>query len=178
MTPLPPMMSEQDADAMKAVIAALPENARLIEFGCGGSTTMIASVLKPTQHLYSIEHNPGWYTKVKMALDNFPLVSMYLAPLDMPMDRWRFAQPEEEMGACAYDYIHPLKEGWENIDFAFVDGIARGPVLATLRTKLRPGTPVLVHDYTGRETWYKWATDLYDRVSQHDLMLVLRVPEK
>jgi hypothetical protein len=158
----------------------------ILEYGSGISTVAIADVLTehPKHRLVSVEHDAEWYAHVNTLLENHPAreqVRLIHAPLDFHPSIWRYAHPAEETGAGAAKYIHPLSHElgeWFDVRLAFVDGIARGPCLATCWMSLEPGTPVFLHDYRGREEWYDWALQAYERVELYDLMLELRVPSK
>lgn len=177
-TPLEVMMYDDEKVALKAIVDKLTPDAVLVEYGSGGSTIFFADNLSPVRHLISIEHNLEWYTKVQRALgkhhEGHAVDYRYIPPA-FPLQRYVFANPEEEMPAGLTSYLHPDIQ-WNEVDFVLVDGIARGAVLATLRTKLRPGTTVVLHDYTGREAWYDWAVQLYERVNLTNMLLELKVP--
>lgn len=185
------MMSTQDLDALMTCADELLEDKTILEYGSGGSTSMFADKLGATRKLLSIEHNPDWFKKVGERLALHPAadrITRVLAPLSFHPSLWKFARPEEEMGAGADQYIWAPETAcwgprgtfldWKTVGLVFVDGIARGPCLAYLRTRLLPGTPVFLHDYKGRENWYLWAAQLYTFVAQHDLTIELRVPNK
>ena len=178
---LQPLMYPDEVTALQATVDALPEAAVIVEFGSGGSTRFFADNLQAARRLVSIEHNAEWYETVSIALDQHPnrerITLIYAGP-ELPLSRYIFAMPEEEMPAGLARYIHPeTPVSWSDVTCVLVDGVARGACLAALRTKLRPGTTVLLHDYTGREYWYDWAVSLYDRVSLTNTLLTLRVPE-
>lgn len=180
------MMSEQDLAPLVSTLKIYAHPITVLEYGSGGSTSVFADHLGDQHRLCSVEHHKGWYETVGNRLANHPAsdrITRILAPLSFHTSLWKFARPEEEMGAGAEHYIwaperNPEGWNWSNVGLAFVDGIARGPCLAYLRTRLSPGTPVFVHDYTGREVWYDWAVNLYNRVNVHDLTIELRVPAK
>jgi hypothetical protein len=176
------MMSQQDLDALLAPVdATLLAGSTILEYGSGGSTSIFADKLGFTHNLFSVEHHKEWFEKVGKRLEGHPneeRIARVLAGLSFHIGIYKFARPEEEMGAGAREYIWAPENAveWCKVGLVLVDGISRGPCLAYLRTRLNPGTPVFLHDYVGRETWYDWACDLYDRVQVHDLMLEMRVP--
>jgi hypothetical protein len=96
---------------------------------------------------------------------------------EIPRSLFRWARPEEEMGCGCAKYIQPAGiPDWKDIDMVLVDGIARGPCLATLKLYLRKGVTVFLHDYDEeRAVWYDWAVNMYDRVELSDKLLKLRV---
>lgn len=180
------MMHEEELQAILTAVKALPTNSTILEYGSGGSTSVFANYLGDTHKLCSVEHDKTWYKTVGERLEGHPngdRVTRILAPLDFHQGLWRFAHPYEEMAAGTAHYIwapehNPEGWDWTTVGLVLVDGIARGPCLAYLRNKLNPGTPVFLHDYKGRENWYDWAVELYERVTQNDLLLELRVPTK
>jgi hypothetical protein len=178
------MMDSQDLRALLTAVDALAGGATILEYGSGGSTRIFANHLGDDLNLFSVEHNNEWFLKVGDMLKDHPVrdrVQRVLAPLDFHPGLWRFARPEEEMAAGAKHYIwapDTYHVDWSKVGMALVDGIARGPCLAYLLTRLNPGTPVFLHDYKGRETWYDWAVNLYTFVAQHDLTIELRSPTK
>lgn len=193
------MLLESEREYIKGIIAKAPEDAIFVEFGCGGSTLMFASSMLPTQQLYSIEHNGEWFEKVKAALQAQNVLNVTLlwyAPFQghelsiVYEDKTKKIISEKELrpfgnmyeelpiGLDNYINVTSVDIEWSRVAAVLVDGVARGAVLAVLRTKLNPGTLVLLHDARRREPWYKWAVDyLYEGVEMIDTLLVLRVPK-
>ena len=182
---IPVMMHADEEAAMREIVGTLPDETTIVEWGAGGSTIMFADLLGPKQHLITIEHKHEWFQNVRAELAEHPnrnRVTVLMIPLSFPIEVWQFARPEEETGAGASKYIcgpeflwkdHPQ---WSSVGLVLVDGIARGPCLASLRTKVLPQTRIFLHDYTGREVWYDWAANLYERVGLTNMLLELRVP--
>jgi hypothetical protein len=175
------MMYEDEFNHFIAAVEALPDSAIIVEFGSGGSTYQIGQRMKGTQELFSVEHNPEWFAKVREGVKQLPAFARIHRTLAVP--QWDiqakgFAQPLEENPSGITTYLHPsfkAKLDWKSVDFVLVDGIARGACLAVLATKLEKGTTVYLHDYKGREDWYEWSVKLYDRVSLTNMLLELRV---
>lgn len=176
--PLKVMMYDDEHARMLDIIKGLHEDAYILEYGCGGSTMMFADHLGPKQHLISIEHNAEWYAKVTTAVEQHPnkeRINLMLFSPDYPLDAYVFASPYEEMPAGLTRYLNPPVP-WHRIDFALVDGVARGACLSLLAQRLNVNTKVALHDYTGREQWYDWALDKgYARVNLTNMLLELRV---
>lgn len=182
------LLSENEKQALVSAVKSMPGtlvgqmNPQLhrdvvVEFGCGGSTLLLASAIAPHQRLISIEHNPEWATKVREMLatlaPDHPRIHVLL--YEPVLKLTQYAKPLEENPAALGNYLTPAVD-WNHAGVVFVDGIARGACLAMLRTRLKSGTTVFLHDYVGREMWYDWATSLYDRVAVIDTLLQLRVP--
>lgn len=164
-----PMMTLDDQQTLTRTVAELPDDAVLVEYGSGGSTVMFAKLLRGNQRLYTIEHNVEWFHKVKSALqvvDPEKRVSLNLRTPDADPSVWPFGHFYEETPYACADYIHAtdVEIPWSRVRLALVDGFVRGSVLAMLATKLAPETPVFLHDYLDRESWYDWAVRLYDVV--------------
>lgn len=176
------MMYEDEFNHFIAAIEALPATAKIVEFGSGGSTYQIGLRMKEQQELFSVEHNPDWFAKVRESVKELPTFSRIHRTLVGPtwsLQTDGFAQPGEENPSGITNYLHPSFKKplhWPDVSFVLVDGIARGACLATLRTKLLSGTTVYLHDYKGRELWYDWAVKLYETVSLTNMLLELRVP--
>lgn len=192
------LLSAAEQEYLKRHVALAPDTAQFVEYGCGGSTILFAEAMRAEQQLYSIEHNPEWFEKVSTYLQDglFTNVNLFLRlPCQgkivvlLNSDGTKTLMPEkllrpysthnEELPLGLEDYIHAVDTGidWSRVPMVFVDGVARGAVLAVLRQKLNPGTKVLLHDAKGREIWYKWAVDeLYVQEELIDNMLVLSVP--
>jgi len=174
---LPVMMHPDEQDTLIGALPLLSMNATIVEFGSGGSTCMFADHLGAVQYLISIEHNAEWYNKVTDALKtsrNLPRIQYHYIPPAYPLEFYAFAHPYEECPAGLENYIKGPDIDWTKVEMVLVDGVARGAVLATLATKLRPNTRIFLHDYTDRETWYDWAVNLYKREERVEKLLELR----
>lgn len=168
---LPVTMYEDEVAHLEETVKGLADNAKLIEWGSGGSTTMFLELLKPGQRLISIEHNEEWYNKVTEALKDHPkrkqLDYLFIPPDGIDLRFWGYGVPNEENPTFLQEYINPEKAFDDieifNADFYLVDGIARAACLANIygRIKNTKDVPVYIHDYVGREQWYDWAVDLY-----------------
>jgi hypothetical protein len=156
-------------------IATLPDDAQLLEFGCGGSTVLFASLLKSGQHLTSVEHNQAWYEKVRAELERLHLADR-VTWVFVPLTAAYAKREEENILTGSERYRNPPVE-WDRIRWVFNDGIMRGPVLNSIHHKLRPGTPVFLHDYVGRSAWYDYAANDYTRLSPvHTLLPLISKP--
>lgn len=191
------LMTETETAYLQNLIAAAPEDATFVEYGCGGSTCFFATTLGPRHELHSIEHNKKWYERIRVVLSDIPVqgsISLYHKPafdgkkasllingenrVITEEDLRPLSWPHEELPVGLEAYIHGKDTNirWPSVHCVFVDGIARGAVLSVLRQKLTAGAIVILHDAKKRLPWYRWAIDLYDVVELVDHMLVLRVP--
>lgn len=172
-----PLMKNDELDYLKSVIDKLPDNGKIVEWGSGGSTLWYIDQLKPTQYLYSIEHNQKWYNIVNDALkqksqSNYTYVKF---DSDIAEEFYGFARPNEEFPCGLDHYVDPKLDVWD-ADIFFVDGIARAAVLAAIRIRSTKEDPlVFIHDYRGREFYYDWATQFYsEKKLVGDTLLLLK----
>jgi hypothetical protein len=166
-----PMMRPKEQAFLLAQLAAVSDDAHIVEFGCGGSTVLLADHLKPTQHLYSIEHDPIWYARVNGRLSDQSNIHLVLreptllneihipniiglppeAHIDpttlrceVSMSKWM----HEECPAGYAPYLNmAYGNDWGNTKLVLVDGMVRGACLALIRYLIHPDTIILVHDY-------------------------------
>ena len=194
-----PLLSDGEKDLFRNIVTSAPATTQFIEYGAGGSTCMFAGLLRDQQRLFTIEHNRAWYEKTCEALKTIPGSERIFMNLREPCDGATittkmedgteipileqdfrpYSTPHEELpfGMESYIWARDIWIDWPTVGFAFVDGIARGPVMAALRHRLIPGRLVIIHDYPGRELWYDWAVRLYNRVGTYGGALVLEVPK-
>lgn len=178
---LPPRLDEDEIEYLKGFMTEITgdkvvEHIQMTEWGSGGSTLMFAPYFAHGKFI-SIEHNQEWFTKVTTELHALGdasflqnLVYCFAPPL-VDIRFYGYGIPHEENPCFAANYIAPKIEGidiWDS-DVFFVDGICRGAVLATIAHCATKDAAVFLHDHHGpekREVWYKWATNLYDRVEK------------
>lgn len=172
-------MAEVEIDYMVDLIKSMPENGKMVEWGCGGSTCKWLETLKPTQKLISIEHNENWYNRVNRAvkshfndLDNFQFLHV---PEQYGFEHG-YATPLEEHPLGTASYINPDVDIWD-ADIFFIDGIARAACSLIVRLKkTKPDAAVFIHDHLNREMWYDWATQFY-RIEQLEVTLARLHPK-
>lgn len=111
-----------------------------LEFGSGRSTLWFA---RHTKHLTSIEHDEGWYKKVKKMLNdnNLHNVNYHLIQMDK----------QDDEKACDVAYVDVVEKIDSNsLDFVLVDGVYRGLcALKSLRV-IRPGGILIIDNVN----WY------------------------
>ena len=194
------LMTDAEQEFLKQIIADAPADAVFVEYGCGGSTCLFALHMQPTQHLHSIEHNKGWFSRIRGVLSDLTIsgdISLYWKPAadgkklgyqvgdavhTFEDHEFRvYGSPSEELAHGLEDYIHGTGTNidWSKVHCVLVDGVARGATVAVLRHKLPAGALVLLHDAGQRRGWYNWAVNgLYVTHGLIDDMLVLEVPTK
>lgn len=167
---------------LEEMVASLPDDAKIMEWGSGGSTTMLLENLKPKQTLVSIEHNPDWFNKICEALRDHPKreqLQYYFVKMNLTIEKhgvtkeldheyWGYGDPPEENPCFLYQYMDPffgdpVLRSYD-ADLYLVDGIARGPVMAKIfMNATKRQAPVYIHDYVGRESWYEWIATQYSK---------------
>jgi len=164
-----PKMRPNELEFFHAQVSTLPDDTHILEFGMGGSTVLMASTLRPAQHLYSVEHDPDWFKKIQAVVGAQPNVHLHLRknvltyviticemeglPLDTDTSKLR-AKVEmskflpEECTAGLSGYLDmSYGNDWSKTRLVLVDGVVRGTCLAMLRHYLPAGAKVLLHDY-------------------------------
>lgn len=166
-------MNADEIDYFKQFLSEMKPGTKFVEWGSGGSTTLFLDYF-PDKKLISIEHNEGWYDKVNEALNDEPNRENFhylFIPPKQPLDFYGYGVPKEENPTFNDEYINP-ETAFEDVaiwdaDVYLVDGISRGACLATVFAKAKNrNATVFIHDYAGREDWYRWAVNLYPKVEQ------------
>ena len=166
-------MNTDEIDYFKDFLSKLKPDSKFVEWGSGGSTTLFLDYFADKK-LVSIEHNETWYDKVTEAIADEPnrdsLQYLFIPP-NQSLDFYGYGVPKEENPTFNDEYINP-ETAFPDVkifdaDVFLVDGISRGACLATVfaMAKNRDAT-VFIHDYAGREDWYRWATNLYPKIEQ------------
>lgn len=180
---LEPRLEEDEIKYFRRIMATKKDGAKMVEWGSGGSTVMFLPYFT-TGSLISIEHNSEWFDKVNAdisggtfddsALNNFnyvlrpPVYNGYYVDLKFH----GYGVPHEENPCFVGSYICPDIRDLNifDADIYFVDGIARGAVLAMIAAKAtNKDAMVFVHDYYGperRHDWYRWAENFYSGVEK------------
>lgn len=150
-----PLMSPAEfSQLMTAIWAICPR--RVLEWGSGGSTQTILAQCPFIERYLSIEHDPGWYERVKLAVDD-PRLALHLVEPTRPepprrllnatkprRNRYRLESETDE--ALFADYVRlPLQLG-ESFDFVLVDGRARRFCMPVGWQLLGPGGIMAIHD--------------------------------
>ena len=180
---LPPRMDPVEVEYFEQLMKNKRPDTKMVEWGSGGSTTMFLPYFTSGTFI-SVEHNGEWFDKVskdigesnypQAALDNFLYCLIPPSFEGQPIDLrfYGYGVPFEENGCFASRYINPETGGtriWD-ADIYFIDGICRGPILATLFAKAeKRDADVYIHDFYGperRESWYVWASSLFSKVEQ------------
>ena len=130
------------------LMSHLDPSFRVLEWGCGGSTLEIA---KRVKRLISVEHNLGWYQKVKPLLpENASLVYI----------QRNFEEATGHDGTLEdyRDYIRfPMSfiSDAFKFDVIFIDGRARVECAKVAVKVLKEGGTIFIHDYAHPEPQYR-----------------------
>ena len=173
---------------VELVISYLNKNQTMLEFGCGGSTTIFPKYVKD---YYSIEHNLDWYWRVQEELieDKIENVNLHLCdiPKEVPTAKREFWKKYDEnllyfsehldttipsFEDCVYpekryvwheyiDYVE--KFGVSEFDIVFIDGRARVDCAYKVLNYIHDESIVFIHDFWPREQYHK-VFDWYDEV--------------
>jgi hypothetical protein len=112
-----------------------------LEFGSGRSTRWLSSLVG---HLTSVEHDKGWYEKVRRGLDGAGAdnVTYLLVPLDHPE-----SEPERDWYSPVPAYV-AVADGVPDgsLGLAVVDGHYRTQCIRRLVSKVAPNGYLLVDD--------------------------------
>jgi SAM-dependent methyltransferase len=129
--------------AITAIQGLLKPNDIGFEFGSGRSTIWLGGRVRL---LYSVEHSPGWYNRVRDQLERAKLmhkVNYHLA-LNSGHIGNDFAAPDD------HPYLRAMAEmPDDHFDFVLVDGIMRLSCLRLSVRKLKPGG-ILILDNADR----------------------------
>lgn len=97
------------------------------EFGSGSSTVWLA---KRTKKITSVEHNFGWYNKVKLMVKQYGLEKKVNLIF---------------VGGVDKDYVRPLlKIDDDSLDYCFVDGLFRDECILMAIKKIKSGGILIV----------------------------------
>jgi len=160
----------------------------MLEFGCGGSTTIFPRYVK---EYYSIEHNLDWYWKVQEEIikDKLDNVNVHLCdiPKGVPTKREEFWDRYDDnllyasehldtnipsFEDCVYpkdkyvwseyiDYVDKLNV--KLFDVVLIDGRARTDCAYKILNYIDKGSIVFIHDFWPREEYHK-VFEWYDEV--------------
>jgi predicted O-methyltransferase YrrM len=160
------MAAEEFSQLLAAMHAVSPQ--RCLEWGSGGSTGALLRYCPFVERYVSIEHDRGWYEKVRAAV-NDPRLDLHHVPPDEAVPRSRLrrtriawdARAERERAVMAAYVDFPATLG-VTFDFVLVDGRARRFCLPAGWALLRPGGLLILHDA--------------QRVQYHDVLFSLGQP--
>lgn len=151
----PPMRIIMGRRHREKIRGFLRPGARMLEWGAGGSTVWLASVLPEGATLTSVEHDPKWFEAVREHLAGDPRVRLILREATGPLGA--NATIGEEDAGPLQNFVHAV-DG-ERFDVILVDGNARHACLEQARSLLAPDGVVLLHD--AQRAWYDDAKTLF-----------------
>lgn len=151
-------MMPDEVDYVVNAIQDLPDDGLMVEWGSGGSTLHWLKTLRPTQKLYSIEHNPDWAQKVADRAKEYSNFRLYFTDVSSKYHNHTYGSVDEENPFNTANYVCPSTRIY-NADLYLIDGIARGACLAgVLLNRKKQNSVILMHDYSLRVPAYDWIT--------------------
>jgi predicted O-methyltransferase YrrM len=146
-----PMMDPIEWSQIMAIVHAVGPR-RMLEWGSGGSTRAILAASPFIETYVSVEHDRGWYERVKSAVTDPRLLLLHVPP-DVPptpgstpeqLMAWDDrAEVEPELMAS---YVVAPRVHVSQLDLVFVDGRARCFCMRSGFQMLRPGGVLVLHD--------------------------------
>lgn len=137
-------------DEVNFLLEALRDDQTVLEYGAGGSTIEIA---KRVKMLYSIEHNPTWYNRVREEIT--------LEGLEEKVNLVHVPKNKEE--APGHDgtledyrnYVLYPRQFEKIFDVVLIDGRARVPSAKIAAELLAPEGVIFIHDYKNPNPAYR-----------------------
>lgn len=169
---------EQTQEEFEFLTQNFTKDDTVLEYGSGFSTPNLAPLCGK---LWTIEHHPMWYNKVKDMCVEFDNINHVLVEMDedrnsyIPKD-WN-TRPEAKYGfptpfSCVRTYSTWCVDKDIKFDKIFLDGRGRQWIAQFLFNNLKPDTELFVHDYE-RER-YLTIERFYDKVGQVGTMAKFR----
>lgn len=128
-----PYMKYKEIDFFKELFAKL-QPLKCLEYGCGTSTPYYIDHLPQEAEWTSIEHNKGWYDKIKQEI-NRPNLKLYFVDIEVNEPEI----PEADVYAAFPEDKGPF-------DFILVDGIRRENCIEMSHQMLSENGVLVVHD--------------------------------
>lgn len=173
-------MVPADIETWAKIIDSLSDTAHVAEVGCGHSSVWLLRRLHSTQRYTGVEHTAHWADVARNEAQHHPDAEVRYVPVDGRCgSRGAYATHAEEVNddGSADAYLSALDDVAGSIDCILIDGIVRSDYLVHLRSRLRPGCVVCLHDFTGREEWYAGGVGLYETIDEPqspESLLVMR----
>lgn len=157
-----PWMSKEEIETIKKY---LNSDMIMLEYGCGGSTLFFPQFVK---EYYSIEHDREWFEKIKKQIANHTYM-YYVGRNSTTPDHERIVAKsvaELENSSRAKDftaYIRYPEKLNIKFDAVLIDGRARPECAAFIRSFLKDGGYLFIHDYWARKP-YHVVSEIYDLI--------------
>lgn len=153
-----PLMKDHQVTALEQTLLALGRQGKqpidVLEWGAGSSTAYFTRMLREhgmTYRWLSLEHDRGWYEKVRVDLGGDPNVEVKWLDTGADGTHWRKIPMDE--------YVNYPAAAGRQFDFIFVDGRKRRRCLLEAKKLLKPDGVVFLHDAHRR--YYHCAQDTY-----------------
>lgn len=162
-----PFLFPDELPIILDLVASLPRNSKIVEWGSGGSTVKLVQTMRPDQRIISIEHDKEWYDMVSAELNLLQKNNwtFFYTP-ESPIYKHAIGSPDDENTIGLEDYIIPHRSILD-ADFYFIDGICRRSIgLMLLAKAQKRDAVILVHDYAQRQIYYNWLLELFPRTER------------
>lgn len=135
--------------------AAISGRRHLVEYGAGGST--VAALSAGVGRIDTVEADAGWIDRLRARRDVTAAIAagrLVVHAADIgPVGEWSF--PTDPSTTARWpDYAlrvwRELPDGGRGVDAVLVDGRFRAACILAAIRHVRPGTPVIVHDFWNR----------------------------
>lgn len=149
------MQPDIAADHLELILADLPEEGVMLEWGSGGSTAWFAKEKPDSAHLYSIEHDKVWWEKVVGLAGLHDNVFPWLIPPEADVGPYGTHHRENPAGLHNFISGTTVLEVVKKADVIFIDGCARSCCLAIAAHYKKKSAVVYLHD--AQRPWYQWS---------------------
>jgi predicted O-methyltransferase YrrM len=148
--------------------AAVQPGDTVVEWGCGGSTVILAIHVGPEGHVYSFEHQEEYAVRTRSRLQAWEMESRVTLQCIPPMPHRGPINGWRTLPGQMNDYVEMpgrlLPHGSVNV--VFIDGRERMRCVEVALTLLRPGGLLLIHDFWGRARYREHIGEILKR-AQH-----------
>lgn len=154
-------MSPDDAHVLSAAVSP---GDRVLEYGSGGSTIILAEAAGERGKLFTFEHQERWFNFTRENLSKHGLLAradVYFIPPHPRRDAdsvWMYLPNQLRDYVRAPVDVACIEPG--TIDLVFLDGRARIQCAALAAELLKPGGLLLIHDFWHRQRYRQHLCDL------------------
>ena len=156
---------------MQFLMSFISHNHRVLEWGCGESTILIASKAK---YVTSVEHNKKWYNRLIARKEREKINNLNLI-LAKPNKKWISSRDHDGTLDQFKDYVHsPINHG--PFDVILIDGRARVACASFCHLLGHSGTQVFIHDYNHPDARdYSGALAYLEKTDEQDSLFRFKI---
>ncbi len=156
-----PFMHSDDAHVL---FASVQEGDRVLEWGSGGSTLILASRVGDSGHVVSVEHQERWFTSTQHNLRQHGLSSRVTLHHSPPVPDRQEDSPWMYLPRQMDEYVNvPIAQAHiesASVDVVLVDGRERIRCAMLAAELLKSGGLLLIHDFWSRQRYRDHLADL------------------